>query len=302
MSKLTGGVMPASLTCWNEDGSFNREGQEKYWQWLLDNGVDGLSVCGSTGENMAMTMDEQKEIIKAACEFVNGRVPVYAGTGKYSTAQTIELSQYAEKCGADGVMVINPYYFTPYKRAVLNHFREVKKNIGIDILIYNNPWFAGYELTAKEVKVLVDEGVIGSVKAAHGDSNRCMDLKFECGDKLVVMYGHDYEPVQGLVARADGWLSGLPAAFPKFCTQLFKAVKIDGDVNRAVEMWQDMIPFMNYFYTYKTNDPHWLEIFKYVVECQGLTDIGLARKPLGEIKEEEKAKIRKTLEPLQKYF
>lgn len=302
INKLKGGIMPASLTVWNADGSFNRKGQEKYWQWLLDNGATGLSVCGSTGENMAMDPDEQKEIIKAACEFVDHEVPLYAGTGKYSTDQTIAMSKYARDCGADGVMVINPYYFTPCKRTVLNHFREVHKNLDIDILIYNNPWFAGYELNAREIKTLVDEGVIGSVKAAHGDSNRCADLKYECGNDLVVMYGHDYEPVQGLVAGADGWLSGLPAAFPKFCRALYDAVKIDKDYVKAMEIWQKMIPFMNYFYTYKTNDPHWLEIFKYVVECQGLKEIGLARRPLGEIAPAEKKEIEKTLAPLSEYL
>lgn len=301
-NKLKGGVMPACLTAWNADGSFNQKAQERYWQWLLDNGADGLSVCGSTGENMAMDTEEQKEIIKCACEFTEHKVPLYAGTGKYSTAQTIELSKYAEECGADGVMVINPYYFTPHKRAVFQHFREIHENINIDMLIYNNPWFAGYELTAREVKQLVDEGVIGSVKAAHGDSDRIHNLKFECGDKLVVMYGHDYEPMQALLAGADGWLSGLPAAFPKYCAELFKVCTVEKNVDKARAMWAKMIPFMNYFYTYKTNDPHWLEIFKYVVECQGLTDIGVARKPLGEVMPEEKKKIEKALEPLSEWL
>lgn len=303
VNKLHGGVMPASLTLWKADGSFHREAQERYWQWLFDNGVDGLSVCGSTGENMAMETEEQKEIIKAATDFMKGSgAPLYAGTGKYSTAHTISLSRYAEEVGADGVMVINPYYFTPYKRAVKEHFREIHQNIGIDILIYNNPWFAGYELSAREIRELVDEGVIGSVKSAHGDANRVVDLKYECGDKLVVMYGHDYDPMEALLCGADGWLSGLPAAFPKFSVALYKAAAVEKNVDKSREIWSHMIPFMNYFYTYKTNDPHWLEIFKYVLECQGVKDVGTARKPLGEISAEEKKKIEKTLEPLSAYL
>lgn len=300
--KFTGGVMPASLTLWNPDGSFNRKAQENYWQWLLDNGAMGLSVCGSTGENMAMETAEQKEIIQNACDFVERKVPVYAGTGRYSTEQTIDLSQHAEKCGADGVMVINPYYFTPHTRAVMNHFREIRKNLGIDILIYNNPWFAGYELNAKQIKELVDEGVTHSIKAAHGGADRIHNLKYECGDALVVMYGHDYEPMEALLGGADGWLSGLPAAFPKFCRKLFDVCTVEKNVDAAREMWSHMIPFMNYFYTLKTNDPHWLEIFKHVVECQGVKDVGVARKPLGEVPKEEKKKIEKTLEPLSEYL
>ena len=302
MKKFTGGIMPASLTLWKDDGSFNAKAEEKYWRWLFDNGATSLSVCGSTGENMAMETEEQKEVIKRACDFVNGEVPLYAGTGKYSTAQTIALSKYAEDCGANGVMVINPYYFTPHKRGVKEHFREIHRNINIDILIYNNPWFAGYELNPLEIKELVEEGIIGSVKAAHGDTDRIHNLKFECGDKLVVMYGHDYEPMEALLAGADGWLSGLPAAFPKFCSKLYEACAIDKNVDKAREIWSHMIPFMNYYYTYKTNDPHWLEIFKYVLECQGIEGVGTARKPLGEICKEEKKKIEKTLEPLSLYL
>lgn len=302
VNKLKGGVMPASLTLWKADGSFNQKAQERYWRWLFDNGITGLSVCGSTGENMAMETDEQKAIIKCACDFVHHEVPLYAGTGKYSTAQTIDLSKYAEDNGADGVMVINPYYFTPHKRAVMNHFREIHSNLGIDILIYNNPWFAGYELDGHEVKQLVDEGVIGSIKCAHGNPDRVHNLKFECGDKLVVMYGHDYAPTEALFGGADGWLSGLPAAFPKFCSKLFQVCAVDKNVDEAQKMWACMIPFMNYFYTFKTNDPHWLEIFKYVIECQGVQDVGFARKPLGEVSAEEKKKIERALEPLSAYL
>jgi 4-hydroxy-tetrahydrodipicolinate synthase len=301
-NKLTGGIMPACLTLWKEDESFNKEAQLKYWQWLIDNGADSLSVCGSTGENMAMSMEEQKEIIKCAVDFAAGRFPVYAGTGRYSTNQTIDLSKYAEEVGADGVMVINPYYFMPSKRVVMNHFRELRKHISIDILVYNNPWFAGYELTAREVKTLIDEGVVGSVKSAHGDSNRCADIKFECGDKCVVMYGHDYEPMQGLFAGADGWLSGLPAAFPKFCRALYNACVVDKNVDKARAIWSKIVPFMNYYYTYKTNDPHWLEIFKYVVKCQGVEEVGVPRKPLGEVLPEEKKKIDQLLKPLAEYL
>ena len=83
-------------------------------------------------------------------------------------------------------MVILPFYLKPHKKAVMQHFRDLRAALDIDIMIYNNPWFAGYELTVPEVQELVEDGTIQSIKAAHGDPNRVHDLKFHCGDKLSV--------------------------------------------------------------------------------------------------------------------
>jgi 4-hydroxy-tetrahydrodipicolinate synthase len=288
------GIMPASMTIWNSDESYNEKEMLKYVRWLIDSGAHSISICGSTGENITMRMEEQKQIIKSVVKYIDGEVPVYPGTGRYSTLQTIELSKYAEEVGANGVMVILPFYLKPHKLAAMNHFRELRKHIGIDIMVYNNPWFAGYEFNANEVKTLVDEGVIGSIKAAQGDVDRIHDLKYTCGDSLKVFYGHDYNPMEALLAMADGWLSGLPAIFPKYCRTLFEICTVEKDVVKANKYWYKMKPFINYFYTYTTGYPHWQEIFKYVLKLQGF-NAGLPRLPLGELDAVEKKKVEKIM-------
>ena len=121
MRKTKGsGVMPAVMTFWNADESFNQKETERYIQWVLDCGAHSLSVTGSTGENISMSDDEQKKIIECLVKFVDHQVPVYPGTGKYGTAQTIEMTKFAQKCGAEGALVIMPYYLIPHKRAVVN--------------------------------------------------------------------------------------------------------------------------------------------------------------------------------------
>lgn len=291
MKKTTGGIMPAAMTIWNADESINVRGQEMYLRWLLDNGADNISVTGSTGENIAFTMDEQKQMYKLACGYIAGEVPVYCGTGRYSTRQTIELTKAAEAAGADGALVILPFYLKPHKRAAMEHYRILRKEVNIDLMAYNNPWFAGYELDAKEVKELNDAGVLGSIKSAHGDVNRVHDLKNTCGSGLVVMYGHDYDPMEAFFAGADGWLSGLPAIFPKFCRSLFEICAVEKNVDKGRALWAKMKPFIDYFYTYSTGDPHWQEIFKYVLTVQGLDYAGLPRLPLGDVLPEGKKKI-----------
>lgn len=186
------GLCPASMTIWNADQTYNKTGMEKYLTWLLDNGAQTISICGSTGENIAMNMEEQREIIAHVSSFLAGQVPLVCGTGRYDTLNTIKMSKFAQDHGADCVMVILPFYLNPHKKAVLQHFRDIRAALDIDIMVYNNPWFAGYELNTEEVKSLVDDGTIQCIKAAHGDPNRVHELKFACGDKLTVFYGHDY--------------------------------------------------------------------------------------------------------------
>ena len=109
------GICPASMTIWNADQSYNKKGMEKYLRWLLDNGAQSISICGRTGENIAMNMEEQREIIAHVASFLDGEVPLIAGTGRYDPLNTIRMSQFAQEQGCDGVMVILPYYLSPHK-------------------------------------------------------------------------------------------------------------------------------------------------------------------------------------------
>lgn len=286
------GICPASMTIWNSDQTYNRKGMEKYLRWLIDNGAHSLSICGSTGENIAMSVAEQKEIIDHAVRFVAGEVPVIAGTGTYSTKNTIEMSLVAQEAGADGVMVILPFYLHPYKKAVMRHFRELRASIDIDIMIYNNPWFAGYEMTVPEIVELVNDGTIQSIKAAHGDPNRVHELKYALGDKLTVFYGHDYCAMEGILAKADGWLSGFPGILPGPCRKLFDIITIEKDIDKANAYHQKLQPYINYFFYDKTDSvPHWQEICKYTLKAQGLDFVGLPRRPLGDLDDVNKKKV-----------
>ena len=242
-----------------------------------------------------MNMEEQREIIGHVASFLNGQVPLICGTGRYDTINTIRMSQYAAECGADGVMIILPYYLTPHKKAVMQHFRDIRAAIDIRMMIYNNPWFAGYEMTVPEIIELVEDGTIQDIKAAHGDPDRVHKLKFYLGDKLNVFYGHDYCAAEALlVGQADGWLSGYPAVLTKQCRAIYDAAKA-GDVQGTIKAQQNIQPYIDYFFNDKVNGvPHWQEICKYTLQAQGL-DVGWPRKPLGELDDANKKKIEKLL-------
>lgn len=291
------GITPASFTIWNADESFNQRGMERYLDWLIEQGAQSLSVCGSTGENITMTLAEQAHIIESCVKYIGGAVPVYAGTGRYSTAHTIELSRGAQDCGADGVMVILPYYLQPHKAAVLDHFRALRHELEIDIMVYNNPWFAGYELDPDEVAQLYREGVVGSIKCAHGDPGRVNAMRMATGPDFGVFYGHDYAGMESYWGGADGWLSAWPAIFPRHCRQIQDAVFVDSDPVKARSIVKSMLPLRDLFLNDNEDGvPHWQEKGKFLLQLQGLDFAGWPRRPLGELTAEYKKKLERVAE------
>lgn len=290
------GICPAMMTAWGSDELYDRAKSEAYVTWLIESGAEALSVCGSTGEMTAMQPDEQAEIIDHVTRFVAGQVPVLASVGKYSTFETLYLARKAKASGVDGLMVLLPYYYKPYKEAAREHLRTVRRETGLPICLYNNPHFAGYEFTTREATELFDEGTIDSIKSAHGDTNRITDLKFF--SDMTVFYGHDYSGQAAYAAGADGWLSGFPAAFPKQCRAVQDAIRDERDLDKGKAAWSKFIPFVEYFMDPDTNaEVHWLEILKFALLVQGV-DVGFARRPLKELTEAHKAKVENLLETL----
>lgn len=290
------GITPASFTAWDEDGKFDQIGMENYITWMIDNGAQSLSFCGSTGENITQSIEEQKHILEVCIKYVGGQVPVYAGTGRYNTEHTIELSKYAQECGADGCMIILPYYLAPYKAAVMDHFRSIRAAIDVDIMVYNNPWFAGYQLDQYEVETLYRENVIQSIKCAHGDPAYCTKVKMHTGDDFGVFYGHDYAGAEALLFGADGWLSAWPALFPKHCREIYDAAHEEHNWQKAYDLVKKMLPIRDLFLDDNENGkPHWQEKGKYILELQGLTRMGTPRKPLGHLTEDYKEKVKEAM-------
>ena len=291
--------MPPMITVFKEDESFDEEGTRKHVNFLIEKGVQGLIPCGSTGEFSAMTMDERKKVAEVVVDEVKGRVPVYVGTGHYSTKLAIDMSKHAEKIEADGVMVIAPYYLIPTEREICEHYRSIAKSINIPCMIYNNVWFAGVELSVKAIARLSKEGVVSSVKLAHGDPSRVHDLKHYCGDNLTVFYGHDVCALEGLAAKADGWIAGIGNLIPEHCRKLCDLVLVDKDLDGANEHWSTMLPLLHMCVNKKNGErPDWLQIIKKGLEMRGQS-VGEGRRPILPIREEDEEKLRRELTKLE---
>ena len=298
-STMIRGVIVPMITVFDDDESIDETGTREHADFLLANGVHGLAPCGSTGEFIAMMPEEVRRVIDMVVDQARGRVPVFAGTGHYSTKATIEMSKYAESAGADGLMIVPPYYLLPPRRLVLDHFRAVKDSVCLPIILYNNPWFAGLELTSWEIAALVDEGVIEGVKVAHGDVGRIHDLKYLCGDKLAVMYGHDVNALEGLLAGADGWISGLPNLIPSEACQLYNYAVIEKDLRKAQDLWMRLLPLFHFDVVIKHNEePHWLPGIKDGLNLRGRR-AGKPRRPLTALRPDELEELRAILARLE---
>src|SRR4051794_25426345 len=162
------GIFPAALTMFDKENRLDQAATAAHWDWLIRQGVDGLVIAGTSGEFIALENHERLRLFRLAKDVTAGRVPLIFGTGHYSTKFTIRMSQEAEKIGADAIIVILPYYQKPYKTAVIQHYRDLRKSVDLPIMLYNNPAnSACVDLNPREVAQLVEEDVLHMVKSTY---------------------------------------------------------------------------------------------------------------------------------------
>jgi len=291
------GIFPAALTMFDKDNELDEDATARHWQWLIENQhVDGLVIAGTSGEFIAMDSGDRKRLFRLAKDVVRGRVPVICGSGHYSTKLTIELSQEAEKCGADAIIVILPYFQRPSKTAVIEHFRRVRTAVNLPVMLYNNPGnSACVDFSPAEIVRLVDEDVVHMVKSTYGTVEPIHDLSYLLEDRIAIFYGSFLAGFEGLCGGAHGWISGLLNVASGAARELYRAVAIDNDVHRGLRIWKRILPLVH-LYTYQQIGPvSDLAIYRSILNLWGLEG-GYSRDPFFPLDEEQVRKLRKILE------
>ncbi len=299
MEKKLKGLVPPMLTVFKKDESFDEQGTRRFVNFLIEKGAQGLIPCGSSGEFITMTLEERKRVAEVVVDEVSGRVPVFVATGHASTKLCIELSKHAESIGADGVMVIVPYYLRPTQKQICEHYRAVANSINIPLMIYNNVWFSGVELPPKTIAELYKEGVVSYVKEAHGDPSRIHDLRYYCGDDLGLFYGHDVCALEGLSAGADGWISGIPNLLPEHSRRLCDLILVEKDLEGARELWWKMLPLIHMVVNKKAGEQttEWRQVFKEGLNMRGQA-VGTPRMPTLPLSTEDRTNLETELRKL----
>ena len=197
--------------------------------------TDAIIVAGTTGEAATMSDAEHKEAIKFAVEHTKGRVPVVAGTGSNDTAYAIQLSQYAEKVGADGLLLVTPYYNKCTQKGLVQHFNKIADSVNIPCILYDVPSRTGVSIKVPAYAELSKHPNIVAVKEANGDLSSILRLRFAVGDELAVYSGNDDQIVPILSLGGMGVISVLSNVAPKETHDICQ-LYFDGKVKEAAEL------------------------------------------------------------------
>ncbi len=224
-----------------KDGQLDEESFQKFVEWQIEQGTHGLVPVGTTGESPTLTHDEHKKVIKLCIEVSNGRVPVIAGAGSNSTAEAIELTQYAQKAGADAALVVTPYYNKPTQEGLYQHFKALNDNSDIPIFIYNIPGRSVIDMSVETMARLFElPGIIG-VKDATGDLNRVSLQRAAMGPDFIQLSGEDGTALGFNAHGGVGCISVASNIAPKLCSE-FQEATLAGDYVKAIELQDRLMP------------------------------------------------------------
>ena len=230
------GAGVALITPMNEDGSVNYEKLRELLEFHVANKTDAIIICGTTGEASTLSDEEHLECIRFACEVINKRIPVIAGTGSNCTQSAIELSKEAEKSGVDGLLLVTPYYNKATQNGLKVHYKAIAKEVNVPIILYNVPSRTGTRLAPQTVVDLCHEvpNIVG-VKDATGDISEVAELMSLAKGTVDVYSGNDDQIVPVLSLGGKGVISVLSNILPKE-THDMVASYLEGDVAKSCEM------------------------------------------------------------------
>jgi 4-hydroxy-tetrahydrodipicolinate synthase len=273
------GIFPAALTMFTAGGDLDEKATWNHADWLIRQGVHGLVAAGTSGEFISLDDIERRRVIEIIVDAAKGRVPVLAGTGYFSTRKTIETTQWAESAGADGALIILPYYQRPPKPAVMEHYRLIRQNTNLPVWVYNNPGnSACEEIKPWEMAKLAQSGVIQGVKSTMPSTTPVVDMKVLCPPEFKVFYGSFMAALEGLVAGADGWISGILNFLPAEGVELFNAIKKPSGLAKARQVWYRIVPFVQLFFHPQYGPVNDLAIWRAGLNLRGLYG-GFSRSP-----------------------
>ena len=234
------GSFTVMVTAFDEQGRLNLDEQARFTDWQVREGIQGLVPLGSTGEFLSLTFEERKDVAKCVVDAAAGRVPVYVGAGDERTDDVIENCRMAESVGADGVMIIPPFYSTPTEAELLNHYKLVSSATRLPIMVYNNPATANIDLTPDLVARLAEIPNVRSIKESTMDVTRVRDIIELCGGEMRVFGGiMGYE---SFLEGAEGWITVCGNILPGECAELYRLCVDDRDVDAARSLYRRILP------------------------------------------------------------
>ncbi|OGC39166.1 4-hydroxy-tetrahydrodipicolinate synthase [candidate division WOR-3 bacterium RBG_13_43_14] len=282
------GSYPAIVTPFKSD-KIDEQGFRKNIKFLLVNGSSGIVACATTGESPSLTNDEFESVIKAAVDETKNKVPVIAGAGTNSTTKTIDLVKKAEKCGAQGVLVVTPYYNKPTQDGLYQHYREISLSTKLPIIIYNVPSRTGCNILPKTVaRLATDHKNIVAIKEASGNLDQVSELQMLLGNDFDILSGDDSLTFPMMAIGAKGVISVVANILPKQIADMCRAC-LEQNFEQARQIHLKVFPVIKALFIETNPIP-----VKKAMELMGLP-AGKPRLPLVEMTKENTVLLRKQL-------
>jgi 4-hydroxy-tetrahydrodipicolinate synthase len=236
------GALTALITPFR-DGAVDVPALRELVEWQIQSGIDGLVPCGSTGESATLSHAEHDSVVKITIEQARRRVPVVAGTGSNSTAEAIRLTAAAREMGADGALLLSPYYNKPTQDGIFRHYKTIAASVDIPILLYNIPGRTASNIAPETIARLAEVKNIVGIKEASGSMDQSSDILKLCGDKMAILSGDDALTLPLIALGANGVISTCSNAVPREMHDLAGAA-LAGDFVKAREMHYRLLSFM----------------------------------------------------------
>ena len=283
------GAGVALITPFKENGEVNFEKLEELVEEQIAGGTDAIIACGTTGESSTMTHEEDDEVIRFICKKVNHRIPVIAGTGSNCTREAVSKSIAAEKAGADGLLVVTPYYNKATQKGLIQHFTTIANAVSIPVILYHIPGRTGVTMKPETIVTLCREvpNIVG-VKEASGDFSAIAEIMHLSGGEIDVYSGNDDQIVPLLAMGGKGVISVLSNVAPRqtheICASFFR-----GDVETSRRMQLEALPLINALFCEVNPIP-----VKAALNLMG-KEVGPMRLPLTTMEEQNQERLAKAM-------
>ncbi len=264
-------------------------------RFQIENGVHGLVPLGTTGESPTIKEEERKLIIKTVVDEVNGKIPVIVGTGTYSTEEAVRLSKEAQDLGADGLLVVAPYYNKPTQEGLYLHFKAISEAVDIPIIVYNIPGRTGVNVEVQTLVRLSQFNNIVAVKEASGNLAQVMDIIEALGDRITVLSGDDNLTLPIMALGGKGVISVISNLLPKPMVEFVESA-LKGDFKKAKELHYHLLPLFKAAFIETNPIP-----IKTMMNLVGMK-AGPCRLPLCNMQPHNLEKVKKILSRYENYF
>lgn len=285
------GASTALITPFDEEDNFDEDGYRENIKAQIKGGIDGIVPVGTTGECATLSLEEHEKVVEVAVDEADEEVPVIAGAGSNSTKEALELTKHATEVGADGVLLVGPYYNKPTQRGLYEHYKKLAEEVDIPQIIYNVPSRTGRNIDADTIIKLADYENVVAVKEASGDINQVMKIVENTGEYFEVLSGDDRFTLPILGVGGVGAVSVASNLLPGKVSELIN-LYLDGDVQASRELHYRLLPLFRAIFIETNPGP-----VKAAMKMMG-QNAGNLRLPLVEVTEDTKKELQKVLRNL----